>query len=251
MSIEIYNTISNMIVNLPAFASEMQPSLSLDTLLDFVAEYVGETNLYRFQDIASILNWLGADETLWNGQCIISGSENGHGTDTTIAHVLKPGTKITIRKPSSTDVKFNDMESVQAYLSSASQSNDDSEEVDVTTFDYTPTWNHYHISEPSMQKFRKNTKVLTEKQSNINTIAPKKLKITADGLVESQYKCSECDKKYKQKSSLLRHSKSHLPKEPGTEHIVKKTPNKRPNKKNMNGTTHAIVPLNTTEPIST
>lgn len=261
-----------MIVNWPAIASELhlQHSFDEEALLDFVIEHVGDTELFRFEDLTSILNWLCADESQWNHiddndqLDSVDSSVYQPCHDTTIPSVLKPGTKITIRKPSANDIKFQDMESVQAFLNkgSSNQSNDDSEEVDVTTFDYVPTWNsignQYFIEAtvpPSTvpPKSRKNSKVLTENQSNVanlNVSARKKGTIKND-LVESTYKCSECDKRYKQKSSLLRHSKIHLPKEPGTEHDKKPT-NKRTNNKNtMNGTTHVILPLNTAEPIST
>lgn len=253
----------NMIVNWPVFESEIQPSLNFDTLLDFVDEHVGEADLYRFENVASILSWLNADEMLWNAQCQVNAIENQQTMDSTIPHVLKPGTKITIRKPSASDIKFNDMESVQAYLSQGPsyQSNDefqfngnddqnDSEEVDVTTFDFTPTWNHFHVVEMN-PKSRKNIKVLTEMQpnaTNINATKSKRGTIKANGLVESTHKCPDCEKSYKQKSSLLRHSKSHVPKEPGTE-PVKKKPNKRSTKKNVK--THGIHPINNAEPIPT
>lgn len=268
MSAEIFK----MIVNWPVIASEvhLQQAFDLDTLLDFVIEHVGDTEIFRFDDLASILNWLYTDESQWNQ---IDGNDQLDSVDssvcqpcndTTIASVLKPGTKITIRKPSASDIKFQDLESVQAYLnkgsvSSYQSSNDDSEEVDVITDDFTPTWNsmgtQYFIEATSTvpPKSRKNSKVLTENQSNVanlNVNARKKVTIKSD-LVEATYKCSECDKKYKQKSSLLRHSKSHLPKEPGNEHNKKPTNKRTNNKNNMNGTTHVILPLNTAEPIST
>lgn len=243
-----------MIVNLPAtIALEMQQSLNLDTLLDFVAEHVTEADLYHFKDVASILSWLYAAEAQWlDDQCHVNANESQQcNNDVTISHALKPGIKVTIPKPGANDIKFTDMESVQAYLNqgAANLSNDDFEEVDVTTFDYTPTWNHYHITDSSPEN-QKTKKILTELQTNVKTKPPKKSANKMD-LVEIMYKCDECDKKYKQKSSLLRHSKIHLPKEPGTEIPVKKSKKKRSNKKSMNGDTHAILPLKNIESIPT
>lgn len=265
MSTEIYN----MIVNWSAIVSEVhiQQTLDLGALLDFVIEHVGDTELFRFEDLTSILNWLCADESHWNqidvNEQFDSIDSNLYQPchDPTIANVLKPGTKVTIRKPSVNDIKFQDLESVKAYLNkgSSNQSNDDSEDVDVTTFDYTPTWNsignqYFMEATPmALPKRRKNAKVLTENQSNVANlnVSTRKRGTIKNELVESTYKCSECDKKYKQKSSLLRHSKTHLPKESGTVHDKKSTNKRTNNRTNMNGTTHAILPLNTAERIST
>lgn len=236
-------------------------SIDLDAVLDFVIEHVDDKELYRFQDIASILNWLNGIDATWNGQHRVNPIECQQGNDTAMP-ILRPGTKITIPKPSASDIKFTDMESVKAYLNQgpANQSNDDSEEVDVTTFDFTPTWNQYHNTEtkPKSRKTTKLHRVLTEKQptangTNTKPCYPKKgaIKSTDHRPVETIYKCMQCDKKYKQKSSLHRHEKSHLPKEPGNViNSPAETKPHNPSKKNINSNA-LIIPLNTVETIST
>lgn len=249
--------IFRMIVNLPSVI-EMQ--FNIETLYDFVIDRVGETNLYQFKDVGSILNWLKADETLWFN----NPDENRATNQITMPKVLKPGTKITIRKPSPNDIKFNDIESVQAYLSQAAlsqSSNDDSEEIDVTTFDYTTPWNQYPIieSKPKTRKNSKSHRILTENQQTasftcITNTMPNKAKLNGcDKSPEIFYQCSTCDRRYKQKSSLNRHEKTHLAKEVGSESVaVKKPPNSTKRANNGNHTTTPIICLTEyTEPIST
>lgn len=250
--------IFRMIVNLPS-AIEMQ--FNIETIYDFVIDRVGEPNLCQFKDVGSILNWLKADETLY----LNNKDENRANNQVTMPKVLKPGTKITIRKPSPNDIKFNDIESAQAYLSQATlsqSSNDDSEEIDVTTFDYTTPWNQYPIIE-SKSKTRKNSKshrILTENQQTasftcITNTLPNKAKSNGrDNSPETMYQCSTCEKRYKQKSSLNRHEKTHLAKEVGNDEpvAVKKPPNSTKCANNGNHTTTPIICLTEyTEPIST
>lgn len=190
--------IFDLIVNWPA-ESEVQEPGHLDAVLDFVCEHVGDRELSRFQDIASILTWLNGDHSnsMIIGQYDITTSDGQQCNDTAKSQVLRPGTKITIRKPSANDIKFNDMESVQAYLNQgpANQSNDDSEEVDVTTFDFSPPWNQYHIVEapPKSQKNTKLHRVLTEKPPTASATnigkCPKKTrtKSTDKSLVDPMY----------------------------------------------------------------
>lgn len=234
--------------------------LDVDALFDLIIEWMGEVQ-YPFDDIKSIVCWLtNGDDALWNDVSAydINSVENRSINGPT----LKPGTKITISQPSANSKKFNDMESVQAYLSNH-QWNDDSEEVDVTTFDYTPTWNHYHIIESTAKK-PKLARVLTEKQPTANVTVRKlkhtekmPIKETVNGLIERTHQCPDCLRSYKQKSSLHRHVKSHLGKKAGCETVKntqskKSTPKKCSMPKRSNQSAHSpSVPLNNVETIST
>lgn len=252
----------------------MQQSLNLDAILEFVADRVGDDELYRFQDISTALNWLLSEEALFYRQdnsipiesksisdSIIISAETKLHIDTTMCEVLKPGTKITIRKPSANDIKFNDLESVQAYLSqaSSSQSNEDSDEVDVTTLDYTPAWNQYHNVETAIKATNTANVVIVKKpksSGNLYSSMEEEPNISSDsnspGIkmleIELKFQCPECDRKYKQRSSLLRHGKLHKLKETGIE------PTKKPpitQKRSSKNKTNGIVPVKSGEPIST
>lgn len=250
------------------------PLLSLDSIFDFVIEYVGDKEITRLQDITSILNWLNSDDGLLNRQRQTNTSDKNPLEETVKTQTLRPGAKIIIPKPSANDLKFNDMESVQAYLNhqvSSVQSNEDNEDVDVTSFDFTPPWNQYHATietYPIDEKPHKiNNRVLTENKSNANTskrnkVKTKDLKMT-NSLVEPLYQCNLCEKKYKQKSSLNRHEKSHLTKIAPTQSndVTTKTPQEKSqpnqqlilptNRKTQNRNIPTIIPLNSSETIST
>lgn len=246
--------ILNMIVNLSPIADT---PYNYDAICDFVIEHTSEASMCRFNDVGSIVNWLHGADTLQNDQPHVNYAENKLSDGSTLAKMLRPGTKITIPKPRPSDIILNDLESVHAYLNQGIvyQSNfDDSEEVDVTTFDYSPSWNQYHTVEVQPKPRKKTTRayrVLTEKQptatntKRTNAFPKKNSKkaVSTDSLAdEPLYECSKCDRKYKQKSSLQRHEKSHLPKD--TDIIPKKVAKHIP-------TQRAIIPLNPAELIST
>lgn len=257
--------IFELIVNWPA-ESEVLDAGNLDIVLDFVSEHVGDRTLTRFQDIASILTWLNGDyhsNSVMIGQYHIDASDEQPGNDTAKTQVLRPGTKITIRKPSANDIKFNDMESVQAYLNQGSNhSNEDSEEmVDVLSDDYAPPWNQYHRETievlPKPKKTTKLQRVLMERlekqptaMSLENIKKKSQIKSADKGLVETMYKCALCDKKYRQRSSLNRHEKSHLQVKVD---IVeeKKSPNQTKSKAKKKNNDIPIIPMKTSETIST
>lgn len=248
-----------MVVSLPQPTKEMQ--FNKDMLFDFVIEHVCDGKPYRFEDIDSAITWLENGDSFWptkqcNGKVKGNTAIKRHATK--MKHTLKPGTKIKIRKPSANDIKFTDIESAQAYLNQASSyhSNDDSDEVDVTTFDYTTQWNQYPISnetKPKKQQNKKIYRILAENQQQ--TTAPKRINKTSsktlnqNSLDDFEFHCNLCDKKYKQKSSLNRHEKIHLAKEVDAEGVTEPpTPKKRATKGKHSTT---IIPVNTTEPFFT
>lgn len=249
--------IFQMIVNEP-LAMGMQ--FNLDTIYDFVIDRVDESDINQFEDINSALKWLHSDDSSWHGQFHANVNENEIPNQASLPKRLKKGIKVTIRKPSASDIKFNDFESVQAYLSQATnyQSNDESDEIDVTTFDYATPWNQYPIVE-SKQKNRKNSKInriLTENQQAasftcITNKMPSKKAASKD--LDACHECLACGKKYKQKSSLNRHEKIHNPKIVDGEVTVtvKKPPKSTKRVSNGNHQTAPIIPLNTAETIST
>lgn len=272
----------NMIVHL-APKSEMQ-LFSLDTLLEFVLDFVGEKEINRFQDMTSILNWLNSEDTLWNRQRYAIASGNKPTYETAKSQTFRPGDIITIPISTANNMKFNDMESVQAYLnhqSASNQSNDDCEEVDVTTFDYTPAWNHYHhVTQPIPKTTKIHNRVLVEKQPTAssstnykNNGAKNNNEMEKPGeldLGETFFECKLCDKKYKQKSSLNRHEKGNHSKKKSpagsndisdpTASIPDPIPPKKPrlNQTNHNTTTknnnyniQKVIPLSLNESIST
>lgn len=211
-----------MIVNLPPLADIPH---NFDAIFDFIIEHVSEVDMCRFNDVASIVKWLHTDDAHQTNQqpsFMNHISERKTGDESTLAKMLRPGTKITIPKPRPSDIILNDYESVQAYLNQGIvyQSNyDDLEEVDVTTFDYSPPWNQYHCIDEQPKSRKNSFRVLTEKQPTANcnkrtNAFPKKysIKVTStDSSNEPMFECSQCDRKYKRKSSLNRHEKSHLP----------------------------------------
>lgn len=249
-----------MVISLPQPTKEMQ--FNEDALYDFIVDHVFDGSPYRFEDIHSVITWLENGDSFWpSKQCNGKVKENTaiKRQATKMKHTLKPGTKIKIRKPSANDIKFTDIESAQAYLNQASSnhSNDDSDEVDVTTFDYTTQWNQYPISnesKPKKQQNRKIYRILAENQQQ--TTASKRINRTSTKTMkqntcdESEFHCNLCDKKYKQKSSLNRHEKVHLAKEVDDEGVTEPpTPKKRATKGKHSTTTN--IPVNTTEPIFT
>lgn len=202
------------------------PDMQLEsTVFDFIVEHVKEADVCRFKDVASVLEWLHADYTFQHGQNHASTdtiSDKSSG-ETTLEKILRPGAKITIPKPRPSDIKFNDMESLKAYLNKTTndyQNFDDSEEVDVTTYDFTPPWNHYPIVEPVIQNRKKSShiRVLTEtqpkatanKSTNVNKM-PKKCKPKDKGsLTDDMFQCSRCGRQYKRRINLVKHEEKHL-----------------------------------------
>lgn len=253
--------IMKMIVNLPPPTTEIQ--MNFETVYDFVIERVSETDMCQFPDVASIVTWLHSDNTYSNESHPVAHfrAQNPARQESTLVKMLKPGTKIIIPKPRPNDKKFSNIESAQAYLNqnivyqSVDVDFDDSEEVDVISYDCSSPWNQFYMPEPQQQpKARKNSRmhrVLTEKQPtatytcNARTIIqPKKKTIKAtnvDAGDEPSFECQSCDRKYKRKSSLIRHEKIHLAKDDDNNTTIQNIPTK-----------HAtIIPLNAAELIST
>lgn len=227
------------------------------TVFDFIIEHVKEADVCRFKDVSSVLKWLHADYTFQHDQ-----NHAGTGSiivntsaDTRIEKTLRPGAIITIPKPRPNDMKFSDIETLQAYLNKRPFNRrtiivpsliDDSEDVDVTTYDFTPPWNQYAIVEPVIQN-RQNTighiRVLTEtqpkatakKSTHLNKM-PKKCKPRNTEPTDERFQCRICGREYKRIIYLRRHEDKHL-EDKTVIKSIKNNSRKRPHNQKSNGIT--------------
>lgn len=193
--------------------------INSDSVYDFVNERMEGKGVYRrFVDIASITKWLcegygnrGAKKTVTKARPSIK---------------LKPGQKIKIPKPSSNVLTFNDLQRARAVLqqnNTVQLQYGDSEEIDVITPDnHSLQWNSYAIAPQELlnvsTEFRAIRTVPVQQQEHKRrlTIKQPKSKETSkrkrsnspnENKKEPKHWCNECEKKYQQKSSLLRHQR--------------------------------------------
>lgn len=230
MSLHTDMQIVKMIENWPSIGDEHQ--INRDSILDFVIERMDGLNMYRFENIDNIVQWLcdgrnGDKKTVINPKrCVKS--------------TFQKGTKIKIQKPTDSAVKFNDFGKAWMVYTQCKRNHQlnsgDSEEIDVTTLDnHASPWNSYAMAQ---QENRQNITVLTEIQP-IATVTPcvnvkrKRPKSPAKIGKEPKFVCINCDKKYQQKSSLSRHEKKY--------HEIIHPSAKRPKNNNYN----LPAPINT------
>lgn len=253
--------------------SEFEP-FDTDDIYDFALEHMGDDGSFQFHDIKNILQWLHAEDSHYDPDACTHPAELKQLTepddikfvDKWLTEVLKPGTKITIKKPSPTDIKFNDIESVQAYLKQvpAYPPNDETEDVDVTTYDSLPLWSHSAAVEtkPSRDSLKSHG-VLTEKQpkatvkyvAKISTFpddakfaAKRKARVKVQDNDDVYYECLACDKKYKYKTSLNRHElDKHVPKDASQPAENKQATKRAP----RNHKKKSTLPVNSNERIQT
>lgn len=251
--------IMDMIVNMP---TTTDIPFNCDEMFDFVIEHESEAHICQFKNCTSIVKWLQDDDPHSNES---NSNENQTEIRTydgvALKRILKPGTKITIPKPRSNTMTFKNIESLQLFINqnpnhgiyqNININYDDSEDVDVTSYDCLSPWNTGHniktiqSTDPKLNQYSNVLRVLTEKQPTAtytcNTITSiqsvkKPHKIKEHNI--NEYVCNTCNKKYKQKSSLNRHEKSHLPKCDDDNQTV------------QNGSTQqSLIPLNANELIS-
>lgn len=201
--------------------------LNSDSIYDFVAERTFGKRVRRFADVDSIQKWL-YDE---NG--------NRSGKRAVIkprpANELKKGQKIKINPPKDART-FSDLEQAQVVFqrSNANQSQSD-EDIDVVSpYTHPSQWNTYAIAHQDLLKVsterapqqqqqqekqqqlqhQRRRSIVREPKSK-ETAKRKRSQSSNENKKEPRFWCKNCDKKYQQNSSLLRHErKAHPAKRP-------------------------------------
>lgn len=200
--------------------------LNSDSIYDFVAERTFGKRVRRFADVDSIQKWL-YDE---NG--------NRSGKRAVIkprpANELKKGQKIKINPPKDAPV-YTDLKRAQHDFrrSNANQSQSD-EDIDVVSpYTHPSQWNTYAIAHqdllkvsteraPQQQQQEKQQQLQHQRRRSIvrepkskETAKRKRSQSSNENKKEPRFWCKNCDKKYQQNSSLLRHErKAHPAKRP-------------------------------------
>lgn len=114
-----------------------------DTVHNFIMEHMlcDDNPYHQFESEKKVLEWLVFGDSFWPSEQNYGWNEEESKSikrqATMTKLTLKPGTKIIIRKPSANIMKFNDIESAQAYLQSQTSnihSNDDSDQINANTF---------------------------------------------------------------------------------------------------------------------
>lgn len=238
MSLHVELQIMNMIEN---WSPDEEHQFNPDSVYDFVIERLDCVNMYRFENIDSIVKWLcdGGDGD--NGEKkIVAKSKR------CVKSTFKKGIKIKIQKPKDSVPMFNDIGKALAVLERKKQNqskSDVSGEIDVITIDNNSSpWNSYAMA---AQENRQNINVLTEihsiamstpfadvKRVNVNS-KRKRSNFSDENHKEPKFLCNYCEKKYQQKSSLSRHEKKY--------HEIIHPSAKRPKNNNYN----LPAPINT------
>lgn len=194
--------------------------LNSDSIYDFVAERTYGKKIKRFADVDSIQKWL-YDE---NGNRSGKKAATKPGTKPRPS-ILKVGQIIKIQRRKD-DPMFSDFERAKVVLLQKNTSpsrSDDSAEIDVTTVDiHPPLWNaygtmapqEYHVStktaqQQQQQQLQHQRRRSIVKQPKANETQKRKRSQSSNGIKkEPRFWCKNCEKKYQQNSSLLRHQRA-------------------------------------------